>query len=102
MRDSYQQRAGRVLSLLDGKAGLRVNPPKSGMFALVDVSETGLDGYEFAMKLLTEAGVAVMPGTSFGEVTRNWIRLSLTVPDERVDEACRRIVDFAGSLTTER
>ncbi|MGB1159968.1 MAG: pyridoxal phosphate-dependent aminotransferase [Alphaproteobacteria bacterium] len=98
MRASYQQRANRVLSLLDGKAGLRVNPPKSGMFALVDVAATGLDGYDFAMKLLTEAGVAVMPGTSFGEVTRNWIRLSLTVPDERIDEACRRIVAFAAAL----
>ena len=98
MRESYQQRANRVVSLLDGRAGLRVNPPKSGMFALVDVSATGLDGYDFAMKLLRQAGVAVMPGTSFGDVTRDWIRLSLTVPDARIEEACRRIEAFAGSL----
>lgn len=96
---SYHSRASRVMDLLDGQAGLRVNPPKSGMFALVDVAATGLNGYDFAMKLLTEAGVAVMPGTSFGEVTRDWIRLSLTVPDERIDEACRRIADFAASLS---
>lgn len=97
LRTSYQQRAKRVCALLDGEAGLRVNPPQAGMFVLVDVRATGLDGYGFAMKLLQDQEVAVMPGTSFGEVTRGWIRLSLTVPDQRIDEACRRIVAFARS-----
>ena len=67
------------------------------MFALVDVSATGLNGYDFAMRLLQEKEVAVMPGTSFGSVTRDWIRLSLTVPDARIDEACRRIAAFAAA-----
>jgi len=30
-------------------------------------------------------------------VTRDWIRLSLTVPDARIDEACRRIAAFAAA-----
>lgn len=97
LRQSYQQRAKRLFDLLEGQAGLRVSPPRSGMFALVDVSATGLNGYDFAMRLLQEKEVAVMPGTSFGSVTRDWIRLSLTVPDARIDEACRRIAAFAAA-----
>ena len=50
-----------------------------------------LDGHAFASRLLEQAGVAVMPGTSFGAVTRDWIRLSLTVPDEVLQRACDRI-----------
>ena len=72
--------------------------PQAGMFALVGVGDTGvgLDGHAFASRLLEQAGVAVMPGTSFGAVTRDWIRLSLTVPDEMLQRACDRIAAFCG------
>jgi arginine:pyruvate transaminase len=67
------------------------------MFIIVDVSATGLDGESFAWRLL-EAGVAVMPGSSFGENAGNLIRLSLTVPDELVEAACNRIAAFVEAL----
>ncbi len=62
------------------------------MFALVDVSSTGLDGSAFADDLLDHAGVAVMPGESFGPSIANWIRIALTRPDDVFDEGCRRLV----------
>ena len=94
MRESLRRRAQLVTAALDGVAGLRVAEPQAGMFALVGVggSDLGLDGHAFASRLLEQAGVAVMPGTSFGAVTRDWIRLSLTVPDEVLQRACDRIV----------
>ena len=95
LRQSYQNRCARVTAQLDGQGGLRVNTPKSGMFVLVNVSASGLSGYDFALALLREAGVAAMPGSSFGAVTEDWIRLSLTVPDALLDEACVRIAAFA-------
>ncbi|MEC8038360.1 MAG: pyridoxal phosphate-dependent aminotransferase [Pseudomonadota bacterium] len=93
MRESLRRRAKLVTEALDGVAGLRVAEPQAGMFALVGVGGTGLglDGHAFAARLLEQAGVAVMPGTSFGAVTRDWIRLSLTVPDEVLQRACDRI-----------
>jgi len=96
MRESLRRRAKLVSAALDGVAGLRVAEPQAGMFALVGVGGTGLglDGHAFASHLLEQAGVAVMPGTSFGAVTRDWIRLSLTVPDEELQLACDRIVAF--------
>jgi arginine:pyruvate transaminase len=65
------------------------------MFILLDIAGTGLTGEDFAWALLGEAKVAVMPGASFGDKARSLVRLSLTVPDEKITEACRRILDFA-------
>jgi arginine:pyruvate transaminase len=96
MRRSLRRRAKLVTEALDGVAGLRIAEPQAGMFALVGVGGTGLglDGHAFATRLLEQAGVAVMPGTSFGAVTRDWIRLSLTVPDDVLQRACDRIAAF--------
>lgn len=69
--------------------------PQAGMFILVDVSPTGLDGFTFANRLLSEHSVAVMPGSSFGSQSVDFIRLSLTVDDVRLTDAASRIVSFA-------
>ena len=65
------------------------------MFALVDVSSSGMTGEAWAQSLLDTAGVAVMPGASFGTTMTDWIRVALTRPDDEFDEACARIVRFA-------
>ena len=69
------------------------------MFIVVDVSGTGMSGEDFAWALLEEEMVAVMPGSSFGEGAAGFIRLSLTVPDAHIDEACRRIAALAARST---
>lgn len=97
MAERFARRADLVRARLEGVAGLRVHRPDAGMFALVDV---GCDGEAFAMALLERAGVAVMPGASFGSALRNWLRLSLTQPDEVIEEACRRIAAFAAEYRT--
>jgi arginine:pyruvate transaminase len=93
----FARRAGLIHAALDGVAGLRVHRPEAGMFALVDVRSTGMSGEAFAMGLLTAKGVAVMPGESFGVALAGWVRLSLTVADERIIEACTRIADYTGA-----
>ena len=96
MAERFARRADLVLARLDGVAGMRVHRPDAGMFALLDVGAVTADGEAFAMALLKQAGVAVMPGASFGVALRSWLRLSLTQPDEALEEACRRIAEFAG------
>jgi len=92
----FARRAALVQARLDGVSGLRVHRPDAGMFALVDVGAVAADGEVFAMALLERTGVAVMPGASFGEGLRTWLRLSLTQPDNLIEEACDRIARFAG------
>ncbi len=90
MAKSYQQ---RISVLMEAFEGTRLRPlkPLSGMFMLVDVSDTGLDGEAFAT-LLLDQGVSVMPGTSFGAQAAHFVRLSLTVPDDKLREAAGRMV----------
>lgn len=97
MRTDYKRRANIFADRLSEVKGFVPYRPQAGMFIIVDVSGTGLDGDSFAWRLL-EAGVAVMPGSSFGANAGGLIRLSLTVPDEMVEAACDRIAKFAGAL----
>ncbi len=102
MRVRFAHRADMVYNALNGVAGLRVSRPKAGMFTLIDVSATGLDGQAFALDLLEKAGVAVMPGASFGVSLKNWVRFALTKDDAIVQEACTRIAAYARSLNAQR
>ena len=97
MRESYKRRSALFADRLEQLDGIVPFRPQAGMFIVLDVSATGLNGEDFAWRLL-EAGVAVMPGSSFGANAGDLMRLSLTVPDEAVIEACNRISRFVGSL----
>ncbi|MBD8553553.1 pyridoxal phosphate-dependent aminotransferase [Rhizobium sp. CFBP 8762] len=100
MTRTYKARASALIAALEGAEGLKPLPPQAGMFTLVDVSGTGLTGEEFAWKLLEEERVAVMPGASFGEYARNFVRISLTVPDDAIAQACRHMRALAQRLCT--
>jgi arginine:pyruvate transaminase len=98
MREAYARRARLIAGALGEVPGLRPLPPEAGMFILVDVAGTGLDGQAFAWGALDKAQVAIMPGPSFGDEARNLVRISLTAPDEAIAEGCRRIAAFAARL----
>ncbi|MBL4750452.1 MAG: pyridoxal phosphate-dependent aminotransferase [Amylibacter sp.] len=98
MRGRFAKRAGMVFEALDGVAGLRVNKPQGGMFVLIDASASGLASNEYAHDLLENAGVAVMPGASFGASLKHWVRFALTKDDAVVKEACARIANHAHGL----
>jgi len=97
MRAAYKRRAAMFADTLEKLEGITPFRPQAGMFIILDVSGTGLGGENFAWRLL-EAGVAVMPGSSFGDNASGLIRLSLTVPDEAVVDACQRIKSFVESI----
>ena len=98
MAERFKRRAGLIVDLLDGQSGLRVNRPDAGMFALVDIGVTGATGDVFAMRLLEDQNVAVMPGESFGAALAGWVRVSLTQDDTLIAEACMRILRQVAAL----
>ena len=51
----------------------------------------GHSSLDFAAKLLEDAGVLVTPGIAYGEYGEGYIRLSLTVPDNRLEQGLDRI-----------
>jgi LL-diaminopimelate aminotransferase len=77
--------------------GLPASPPKATPYIWVRVPE-GYTAATFTDLVLEEAAVVVSPGPSFGPSGEGYVRISLTVPDERLAEAARRI---ASSLRVE-
>lgn len=100
MRESFNRRAGLIVEELSSVGSIACHRPQSGMFLLADVRQTGLSGEEFALRLLDEEQVAIMPGEAFGERINGFVRISLTLPDETIKEACERIRNFAERLGT--
>ncbi|MEM6460386.1 MAG: pyridoxal phosphate-dependent aminotransferase [Pseudomonadota bacterium] len=98
----FAARATLLARRLEKETGLSVHHPEAGMFGLVNVAATGMDGESYAMDLLTNAGVAVMPGSSFGKGLRSWVRVALTISDAAFEKALDRIVQHANRLTRKR
>lgn len=98
MRDIYRHRRDLVVAGLADCPGISVLTPDAGMFVLIDVRATGLTSLEFAWRLLREAGVSVLDAAAFGEPAQGFVRLSFTLGEERLSEACRRIRDFVRVL----
>ena len=96
----FPDRATLLADRLEAETDLTVHRPEAGMFALINVSATGLDGEAYAWDLL-QAGVAVMPGSAFGDSLKDWVRVALTISDTDFGTAVSRIIDHANSKSRE-
>ncbi|VVO00901.1 pyridoxal phosphate-dependent aminotransferase [Pseudomonas fluorescens] len=102
MREEYRQRRDLVCAHLDDCPGLDAVKPDGGMFVMVDIRQTGLGAQAFAERLLEGYGVSVLAGEAFGPSAAGHIRIGLVVDQQRLAEACRRIVRCAGELLEQR
>jgi arginine:pyruvate transaminase len=98
LREDYRRRAALLAGILAGAPRCRVTPPEGGMFVLLDVHGTGLGAEAFARGLLEREGVALLPCDGFGPSAEGQLRIALSAPDARLEEAGKRIVRFAGEL----
>lgn len=85
----YQRRRDRLVEVLRG-VGLRVSSPKASLYLWAGLPQ-GVSSMEFAGRLLDDAGVVVTPGVGYGKLGEGYVRLSLTVPDDRLEEGARRL-----------
>jgi LL-diaminopimelate aminotransferase len=93
----YQRRRDRVVAVLR-EMGLRVTPPKASLYVWAPVPE-GYTSIEYTTLLLEEAAVVVTPGVGYGQYGEGYIRLSLTTPDDRLEEGLRRLQQWASMRT---
>ena len=101
MREIYRRRRDLVVAGLSACPGIKVQAPQAGMFVLVDVRGTGLGSLDFAWRLFREAGVSVLDAAAFGEPAQGFVRLSFTLGEDRLAEACQRISRFVAKLAGE-
>ena len=89
MSEVYQRRRDLVADALR-EIGLEITPPQATPYFWARVP-SGYTSASFAELVLEEANVVVSPGNAYGPSGEGYVRLSLTVPDERLQEAVSRI-----------
>ncbi|MER3397522.1 MAG: LL-diaminopimelate aminotransferase [Chloroflexota bacterium] len=88
----YRRRRDLAVEALQA-AGFEVRPPKAGFYLWVR-TPNGQPAIEFALRLLEATAVVVTPGVGFGPNGEGYFRISLTTPDDRLEEALRRLVGW--------
>jgi LL-diaminopimelate aminotransferase len=89
MSEIYARRRDLVVDAL-AAIGLSVEPPRATPYLWVPVPE-GHSSASFTSLVLEEANVVVSPGPGYGASGEGFVRLSLTVSDDELEEAVRRI-----------
>ncbi|CAF1190065.1 unnamed protein product [Adineta ricciae] len=91
-----QNNAEFVYNSLLEAPGLRPTMPQGAMYMLIAINPSAFldiqDDKEFFTKLLCEESISCLPASVFG--IDNFIRIVLTTPMEKTEEACQRILEF--------
>ncbi len=99
MRESYDQRRKFLYHELQ-RLGLPCFEPQGAFYMFPNIREFGLSSVEFALKLLKEEKVAVVPGDSFGECGEGFVRISYAASLQNLKEAVNRIFRFLSRYRT--
>jgi aspartate/methionine/tyrosine aminotransferase len=91
MLAEFRVRREFVVAGLNELPGISCVTPRGAFYAFPNITGTGLDARQFADRLLNEAGVAVLAGTSFGEFGEGYLRLSYANSLENIAEALASI-----------
>ena len=86
----YEARQGRTLSTFKALGWRDLVAPDATFYLWLPVPG-GYTSVSFATRVLDEAGVNITPGNGFGQHGEGYFRVSLTVPDARLDEALERL-----------
>lgn len=95
MRETYERRRDYVCERLGGM-GLSLEHPAGAFYAFPSIAGLGLGSEEFCRRAISEAGVALVPGTCFG--SEGFVRLSYCVSDEDLKVGFDRLESFVASL----
>lgn len=91
MVDEFRRRRDVIVSRLNALPGVRCAKPGGAFYAFPNTSETGIGSDELADRILQEAGVACLTGTSFGDFGEGYLRFSYATALDRIEEALHRI-----------
>ena len=93
MREEYKIRRNFVVNELNDM-GLKCFMPEGAFYAFPSVKSLGMDGDEFAAKLLDEENVAVVPGSALGNSGKDYIRISYAYSLKNLSAALSKIRKF--------
>lgn len=96
MREQYHRRRDLIVRRFN-EIGLKCHSPRGSFYAFPDITVAGRDEKDFAVALLQQQKVAVVPGTAFGENGRGHVRACFATAYDQIIEACDRIERFVGA-----
>ena len=91
MMEKFGKRRELIVNGLNSLPGIKCNNPGGAFYTFPNVSETGMSGDTFAEKCLFDAGVALVPGTSFGKSCTYFVRFSFANSFENIEKALEKI-----------
>ncbi len=91
MMAAYQHRRDVLVDGLNSIKGIRCQKPAGAFYVFPDVSPFGLPSSAIAESLLEEAGVALLPGTAFGQHGEGFLRLCYANSIENIQRAVDRM-----------
>ncbi|MEE8276616.1 MAG: pyridoxal phosphate-dependent aminotransferase [Alphaproteobacteria bacterium] len=90
---AFARRRRVIVDALDGLPGFRCRMPGGAFYAFPNIAGTGLEAPALQDRLLEEAGVATVAGTSFGARGAGYLRFSYANSIENIRTAVARIRD---------
>jgi len=94
----FKRRREVIIPGLNEIEGISCKKPRGAFYAFPNITKLGMSSHEFSDYLLNEAGVAVLPGTSFGEYGEGYLRLSFATSVENIKKALNRIDEAVKKL----
>lgn len=98
MRQAFEKRRDLACDLINNIGGLSVQKPQGAFYLFINIkgiAKFGGDSMKFCSELLSEQGVALVPGSAFG--MDGYVRLSFACSTEQIIEGIKRIEKFARS-----
>lgn len=98
MLATYQERRDVIVAGLNALPGVHCRQPQGAFYVFPNVTAHGRSSAELARLLLDEAGVALLPGTAFGEYGEGYLRLSYANSTANIERALARMGDVLAKL----
>jgi aspartate aminotransferase len=98
----YQQRRDVIVAGLNAIPGVSCQKPQGAFYVFPNIRATGLSSTQLAERILDEAGVALLPGSSFGKFGEGYLRLSYANSIENIHKGLERIAEFIKTYTVKQ
>ena len=91
MMEKFTKRRKLIFEGLNSIKGIECSLPGGAFYAFPNVIGTGMNGQEFTKRCLHKAGVAIVPGTSFGKKAIDYVRFSFAASQDNISKALENI-----------
>ncbi|WP_280169351.1 pyridoxal phosphate-dependent aminotransferase [Priestia megaterium] len=98
MRKEFNRRRDLIVSILNKSKFLDVKSPKGAFYLFINIKATGKKSDQLVLDLLEKTGVAMVPGTAFGDAGEGYVRISYAAKDEVLINSANKIVSYLDAV----